>query len=187
MGFLEAGYNTAFTYDALNRPVTHTQPDDSVFTYVYNKAGLPESILLAHKGDDQATYVENINYNEKGQRTDVYFGNESKTRYDYDPETFRLTRLLTTRHNGEDILQDLNYSYDPVGNITQVVDNAQQTHYFDNSVVEPTGTFQYDALYRLVHATGREFIEVTMPVLKIEEALYIEKELKSILTKIGVG
>jgi hypothetical protein len=170
------------------------------FTYLYNKAGLPESILLAHKGDDQATYVENINYlpagalalhrqagNEKGQRTDVYFGNESKTRYDYDPETFRLTRLLTTRHNGEDILQDLNYSYDPVGNITQVVDNAQQTHYFDNSVVEPTGTFQYDALYRLVNATGREFMEVTMPVLKIEEALYIEKELKSILTKIGVG
>ena len=44
-----------------------------------------------------------------------------------------------------------------------IEDNAQQTHYFNNSVVDPVSTFQYDALYRLVHATGREFIEATMP------------------------
>lgn len=106
------------------RPVTHQQPDASVFTLLYNKAGLPESILLAHKGGEQVTYVRNINYNEKGQRTDVYFGYDSKTAYTYDDKTFRLIRLLTTRNHGADILQDLNYTYDPVGNITQVVDDA---------------------------------------------------------------
>jgi len=70
---------------------------------------------------------------------------------------------LTTRNKGEDILQDLNYTYDPVGNITRIVDEAQQTFYFNNSVIEPVGTYQYDALYRLTHAEGREFIEAGMP------------------------
>ena len=32
---------------------------------------------------------------------------------------FRITRILTTRNSGQDILQDLNYIYDAVGNITR--------------------------------------------------------------------
>ena len=47
--------------------------------------------------------------------------------------------------------------------LNHIEDNSQQTHYFNNSVVKPVSTFQYDALYRLIHATGREFIEATMP------------------------
>jgi RHS repeat-associated protein len=50
----------------------------------------------------------------------------------------------------------LNYTYDPVGNIVEVVDNAQQIHYFSNSVIEPRGMYKYDALYRLTKAQGRE-------------------------------
>ena len=34
-------------------------------------------------------------------------------------------------------LQDLSYTYDPVGNITRIEDAAQQTIYFNNQVVEP--------------------------------------------------
>ena len=118
-----------FTFDAMNRPVTETTPDGKVRTYEYNKAGLLERVKL---GNDY--YVTDINYNEKGQRTDIYFGNSTKTRYYYDAQTFRLTRLLTTRNNGTVILQDLNYTYDPEGNIVQQDDNAQQTNYFSNSV-----------------------------------------------------
>ncbi len=53
--------------------------------------------------------------------------------------------------------------YDPVGNITQIIDNAQQTHYFNNAVVEHKGRYEYDSLYRLIKATGRELASLQMP------------------------
>jgi len=43
-----------------------------------------------------------------------------------------------------------------VGNITQIRDDAQQTHYFNNAVVKPEFFFEYDAIYQLLRAGGRE-------------------------------
>jgi RHS repeat-associated protein len=149
---------TGYTYDALNRPISETGPDGKIKYFFYNKAGLLEQLEFAKE-----LYITNINYNEKGQRTDIYFGNNSKTRYDYDPLNFRLTRLLTTRNTGQDILQDLYYTYDPEGNIVQQTDKAQQTFYFGNQVIDPTGKYEYDALYRLVKAEGRELTGLNMP------------------------
>ena len=112
-------------------------------------------------GADQATlFVANIDYNARGQRERVEYatsdGTNFTTTYDYDPDTFRLTRLLTVRHRDNRNLQDLNYSYDPVGNITSIRDNAQQTVFFNNAQVEPHNDYTYDALYRLTRAGGRE-------------------------------
>ena len=53
-------------------------------------------------------------------------------------------------------LQDLKYTYDPIGNITSIADHAQQTVYFDNQVVSPSNDYIYDAIYRLISAEGRE-------------------------------
>ena len=55
-------------------------------------------------------------------------------------------------------MQYLRYTYDPVANITQITDNAQQTIYFDNQVVLPTANYVYDAIYQLIAADGREHI-----------------------------
>jgi RHS repeat-associated protein len=55
-------------------------------------------------------------------------------------------------------LQNLRYTYDPVGNITEIRDDAQQTIYFNNGRVEPRAEYSYDALYRLIEATGREHL-----------------------------
>ncbi|HEY6923168.1 MAG TPA: RHS repeat-associated core domain-containing protein, partial [Steroidobacteraceae bacterium] len=46
----------------------------------------------------------------------------------------------------------------PVGNVTSIHDNAQQTVYFRNQRVEPGNDYTYDALYRLIQATGREHL-----------------------------
>jgi RHS repeat-associated protein len=110
-----------------------------------------------------------------------------RTSYAYDRETFRLKRLYTRRgvslatgQGGafsDDCgsaptfaapeqppagtpcgLQNLRYSYDPTGNITAIRDDAQQTIYFRNQRVEPSNDYIYDALYRLVQATGREHL-----------------------------
>jgi hypothetical protein len=55
-------------------------------------------------------------------------------------------------------LQNLHYTYDPAGNITHIQDDAQQTVYFKNQRVEPSNTYTYDALYRLIQASGREHL-----------------------------
>ncbi|MDR2009145.1 MAG: LysM peptidoglycan-binding domain-containing protein [Bacteroidales bacterium] len=145
-------------YDALNRPVRITQPDGTIVENIYNKGGLLKAVTHNNQG-----YITDILYNARGQREDIYYGNGSKTKYEYNPNNFRLTRLLTTKNTGQDILQDLNYEYDSVGNIVKQTDNAQLTYYFSNSAIEPVCTYEYDALYRLIKATGREKEGLTDP------------------------
>ena len=52
----------------------------------------------------------------------------------------------------------MRYTYDPIGNIVRIEDAAQQDIYFRNARVEPSARYGYDALSRLVRATGREHL-----------------------------
>ncbi|MEQ9238013.1 SpvB/TcaC N-terminal domain-containing protein [Coleofasciculus sp. E2-BRE-01] len=144
-------------YDALNRPVLLTSPDQSVTRPVYNEANLLEQLYVRVRGAAAETvFVQNIDYDAKGQRILIEYGNGVRTTYAYDPDTFRLVRLLTTRISDNARLQDLRYIYDPVGNITEIRDEAQQTIFFNNDVVLPHTRYEYDALSRLIRAEGRE-------------------------------
>jgi len=60
--------------------------------------------------------------------------------------------------NGTDILQDFEYTFDPQGNITTMKDNATQTLYYNNNIIDADRSYTYDALYRLIEAQGREHI-----------------------------
>jgi RHS repeat-associated protein len=125
--------------------------------------------------------VNNIDYDAKGQRLRIEYKNGASTRYAYDPETFRLIHLYTRRGAAfsEDCggdptprfaapdvpppntpcgLQNLHYTYDPAGNITYIRDDAQQAVYFGGQVVPPHCDYTYDAISRLIGATGREHI-----------------------------
>src|SRR6185312_3319795 len=106
--------------------------------------------------------IINIDYDSKGQRTRVDYGNGALTEYGYDDQTFRLIRLKTSRM-GTSVYQDLFYAYDPAGNITHIRDDAQQTIYFNGQVVLPHCDYAYDAIYRLINATGREHIGQLAP------------------------
>ena len=55
-------------------------------------------------------------------------------------------------------MQDLSYTYDPAGNITHIQDDAdiQNVVFFRNQRVEPSADYTYDAIYRLIQASGRE-------------------------------
>jgi len=153
-------YTSSTTFDALNRPTSMTTPDGSVVRPTYNEANLLERVDANLRGASAVTsFVSNIDYDAKGQRVLVEYGNGAKTAYTYDPLTFRLTRLRTDR--SADRLQDLNYTYDPVGNVTYIRDGAQQTIYFRNQRVDPSADYTYDAIYRLVAATGREHLGQT--------------------------
>ena len=159
-------FTTVTAYDALNRATSIRTPHNadipaSEILPAYNEASLLESVNVKLRGAATATnFVSDIDYDAKGQRERIQYGNGSTTGYTYDEKTFRLKRLLTTRNNGADILQDLNYTYDAAGNITQIDDAAQQTMFFNGSVVSPSQKFEYDVLYRLIKATGREHVSV---------------------------
>ena len=155
-------FGSSTTFDALNRLVALTTPDASVIRPVYNEANLLEQLSVNLQGAaNAAPFVANIDYNAKGQRELIDYGNGAATTYAYDTQTFRLTRLQTTRKTDNVVLQDLAYFYDPVGNITQIQDAAQQTIYFNNQVVTAGNDYTYDAIYRLINAQGREHIGQT--------------------------
>jgi RHS repeat-associated protein len=154
-------YTATATYDALNRKVTATTPDGSVTTTTFNERSLLAAVEVAIRGAAATAFVTAVSYDAKGQRENIAYGNGASTAYTYDPDTFRLTGLQTTRPGAANPLQDLSYAYDPVGNVTSIADAAQQTNFYNNQVVTPSAEYTYDAIYRLVSASGREHIGQT--------------------------
>ncbi len=161
---------TSTTYDALNRPTTIVTPDGSVYRPDYNEANLLNAVTVDLEGVP-TPFVDNIDYNAKGQRERIVYGNGATTAYTYDPLTFRLTNLRTTRPAGVNGLsalfkvattvQDLRYTYDPAGNITRIEDAALETVVHAGLTVAPVCAYTYDAVYRLIEAHGREHIGQT--------------------------
>jgi RHS repeat-associated protein len=145
-------------YDALGRVTKVTAPDNSQFIPTYNEASLLEKVDVKIRGAASATpFVANIDYDAKGQRTAIiYSAGNFRTDYSYDPLTLRLTRVLTTRISPSETLQDLNYTFDPVGNIVEVTDAAQQSLLFTNGFATVPNKYEYDAVYRLKRGEGRE-------------------------------
>lgn len=174
-------FTSVARYDALNRPTQLVVPHSNqtgtrlnVLRPAYNEAKLlerldvwldrtVEPIALLNPATSNLKAVTNIDYDAKGQRLRIAYneaGNPIVTDYTYDKATFRLMRLVTKRpgHAESDkrTLQVLSYTYDPVGNITDIRDAAQQTVFFNNARVAPSNAYVYDALYRLIRAEGRE-------------------------------
>lgn len=179
---LDERFVTQTSFDALGRPVEHTPPRSSdtsratthacAVRYGYNVGGLLErvEVKLGADEDSFSVYVDAITYNARRQRASITYGNGFSTAHTYDPQTFRLSRMLTTKavSGGTRVAQDLSYTYDPVGNITQIDDdaaNAAQRWDDDPSTFSAetaTATYKYDAIYRLILATGREHPAATL-------------------------
>jgi RHS repeat-associated protein len=159
-------YASSTTYDALNRQVQRTSADKSIAYRTYNKTGHLEQLRMNFHGELTTEpsfwtpFITSTSYNARNQVTQIDYGNGASTTYTYDRLLFRLSRIQTMRpsRTGRDVLQDLNYTYDPAGNTTHIQDNAQQDIYFRNTRVKPSSDYTYDAIYRLTSATGREHL-----------------------------
>jgi len=154
-------YVTTQKYDALNRITESIAPDESVQKVTYNEANLLETVKIRLKGEaDDRDFITNIDYNAKGQRERIEYGNGVVTVYTYDPETYRLLTIVTQKSSAKTI-QDLRYTFDPVGNITQIHDAAYKTVFNHNQRIDPINKYKYDAIYRLIEAAGREHESMT--------------------------
>ena len=165
-------FMTTATFDALGRPKTEVlyrgtrTTEDSTRAYSYDAGGRLLSVVASAAGQPDEAVVRSITYDARGHRLVVTKGTKTgttdtpslTTTHVYDPNTFRLLRMRTVRDrpSGTDVLQDLRYVHDALGNITLRVDGAQDTVYFDNAAVTAEQTYAYDALDRLVDARGRE-------------------------------
>ena len=136
---------------------------------------------------DGVNYVQHIAYNAKGQRVLIAYVNAVMTRYAYDTLTFRLGRLRTERYDNPNdltyrpnsgLLQDCTYEYDLAGNISRIMDRVPGSGFVNNSdpqIADPqlrslsvrgdalVRRFEYDPLYRLTRATGRESKNIAIP------------------------
>jgi RHS repeat-associated protein len=176
-----AAYQTTSSYDALNRVKRLQFPQDvegrrRELRPEYNRAGGLDQVWL-----DDTLYVERIAYDAKGQRALIAYGNGVMTRYAYDRKTFRLQRLRSEHYTKPDdlsyrpggaALQDFGYAYDLVGNILAIRDRAPGSGILNNpEALTVAGSalaqllvsgnalnrrFDYDPIYRLLSATGRE-------------------------------
>jgi RHS repeat-associated protein len=170
-------FTTTSEYDALNRITRSTTPDLSVTFPTYNAAGLLEAIEVSVRGGPRSTVIANIDYNARGQRLLYEYADPTVTpvpaapvvtcrvSYSYDPFTFRLTKLKTDRLANSAVtpavpaakLQELLYTYDPVGNVVQVDDAADTSPIFSGTTpVTGRGLYRYDSIYRVIQADGRE-------------------------------
>jgi hypothetical protein len=168
-------FTSSSRFDAMNRSIQLVAPHSdrpgvkiNVILPGYNEANLLERVgvwleqasepaVLLDSATSTQHIVRNIDYNAKGQRVRIEYGNGVRPEYAYDADTFRLSQLLTIRSLNTP-LQALNYFYDPVGNITHIRDDAQQSIFFQGQRVEPSADYAYDAIYRLTAATGREHV-----------------------------
>jgi RHS repeat-associated protein len=142
-------YTTGYVFDSFGRMRELTYPDGEVLTYTYDQGGLLET-AKGKKGGKSYEYLLDLAYDEYGQRVRLQLGNGVETRYDYDPLTRRLDHIFTTGDGG--VLQNIDYSYDNVGNIKRTENQPFITRdATSRSVVQEYG---YDDLHRLTSAAG---------------------------------
>lgn len=152
-------------YDALGRPRRRRTPDGATIAYTYLEGG--DLAALRVTTDDglvsNVTVMDGATYNARGQRTHVRLGCGVSVDHDFDPETFRTRGIRATRPGAgggaPTVLQDLAFTYDPVGNIVSRRDGAQEppggTGVMQGLGVSAACGYTYDAFYQLVAADGR--------------------------------
>lgn len=142
-----------FGYDSWNRIMGMTYPDGEVVTYDYNLGGMLKSIS-GTKMNNAYPYIDSIRYNEFELKEAVYYGNGTKTFYKYDilQRLINLQSYTATTATPSELMQNIDYTYDAVSNITDIdnsagiLANGLGGKYHDRHT--------YDNLYRLVYSKG---------------------------------
>ena len=144
-----ATYVTQWTYDSHNRLLEMIYPDEEKITYSYNLGGQLEKVHgYKSYGYD---YVSKIGYDKFEQRTYLKYCNGAETFYTYDPHRRRLQNL--TVNSGGSTIIDNAYTYDAVSNVLSVINGASVPQ-SGKAGGQMAHNYTYDALYRLVGATG---------------------------------
>ncbi|MBC7884874.1 MAG: thrombospondin type 3 repeat-containing protein [Saprospiraceae bacterium] len=138
-----------YEYDSWNRLKTMQYPDGEVLNYKYDVGG---SLFTIYNAEGYS-YINNIHYNEFGQKTMVEFGNGTSNTYAYTPVLNRLDNAQAIASNSDNMLNNT-YSYDLIGNITHIVNNSV-TSMFNNLGGWYSNDYKYDIYNRLSSSDGK--------------------------------
>lgn len=149
------GYETHWRYSALAEILGTTDAGGHAQHLDLDVAGQLKACHLQWAGSPAAqVIVDRLQYTAQGQLQTYTAGNGVITSYRHDPEDDRLSESKSVK--GSDIHQHFSYDYDPVGNVTSIVDHTHTVRYHANQRTERVRRFTYDSLYRLYSATGLE-------------------------------
>ena len=132
-----------YSYDSWGRMLQMTYPDGEKVNYTYQWGG----DLRSMNGNN--VYIDSIRYNPFGQRSAIHYGNGTHVEYTYD-DLHRLVKLTSYTSDGTP-MQQINYTFDNVSNVTSIVNDAGAV----NSLGEGyKNNYYYDKLYRLTSSDG---------------------------------
>ena len=143
-------------YNALGRLIEHVAPEGLRCTRGYDERGLLKEATVHSRTGGDVLVLRKATYTADERRAEVEMGNNVESIFNYHRNSLRIARIETTRRTDGQRLQDLRYYSDAEGNVWGITDAAQDAVFFDNQRAEATWTFEYDPLYRLINATGRE-------------------------------
>jgi insecticidal toxin complex protein TccC len=149
-------YTTRREYNGLGETIRQTDAKGNQQHTVYGLAGEFLSSQLQLSGGKKHILIEKQRYNANGQLLEKHLSNGVVVYYHYEAATQRLSRLHSLRLSDHKSLQDLNYRYDPVGNILEIIDKAQEPGFYANEKTEAVNQYRYDSLYQLIEASGLE-------------------------------
>lgn len=154
---------TATSFDALNRPTEHSI-NDSRTRNNYNSMSLissvetwlspPPTVAIPTPPSSWVPVITNTDYDAMGRKTYISSGNNTRTEFTYDKQSLRLIRARTRTVDKKSTRQDLQYTYDPRGNITHIDDPAQQKINGQSASKDYT----YDPINRLIKSSCRKNI-----------------------------
>jgi insecticidal toxin complex protein TccC len=149
-------YTTQWAYNGLGETISQTDAKANKHYTVYGVTGeLVSTGLQLANGTEQALITKQ-SYSATGQLLEKHLANGVVIQYSYEEKTQRLRRLHSVRLSDSKSLQDLNYRYDPVGNILEIIDKAQEANFYANEKTEAISQYRYDSLYQLIEASGIE-------------------------------
>jgi RHS repeat-associated protein len=179
-----------YMYDSWGRIGFMGYPDGEVVFYNYDKGGNLKAVqgfkYFGWPGTGQLyPYVQDIKYNKFGKRTEIKYGNDIISTYQYD-DMQRLSSLQSG--NNTEVLQTLNYQYDDVGNITSINNTAQTLPNGLGGIY--TNTYSYDDIYRLTNASN-QYIKDSTVLTKTTQMQYMANgritEKRHALTSHNIG
>ncbi|MGN2467458.1 RHS repeat domain-containing protein [Pseudomonas fragariae (ex Marin et al. 2024)] len=150
------GLQTRRVFNAQGEALAQTDANGNVQSFRHGVAGQLHAVELTLTNAEQPqTLVSAIHYDAFNQVEQETAGNGVVSRYVYDRQDGRLIELSALSADGS-VLQKLNYSHDPAGNVLLINDASQPDRYCGNQRIEPIDRYCYDTLYQLIEATGRE-------------------------------
>ncbi|MGE1175970.1 RHS repeat-associated core domain-containing protein [Pseudomonas sp. BW7P1] len=150
----DKSFASRHSFSPLGTVLTQTDSGGHRQLSTYDVAGQLNRVQLQLKGvTTWQTVLQDARYNAAGQIIEQLTGNDVTSYWHYRAANGRLHRHSVRKASGA-ALQDFEYEYDRMYNITRILDHAWTPTFFRNQQVDGHRTFGYDSLYRLIRATG---------------------------------